>query len=129
MKKITVLVLTFLVCSVSSVWAGDGKECPIPTIKTSAELATIKALAGKWTGTAKHSNGTTEPTVVEYHLTSGGSAVEEKITPGTPHEMVTMYHDLGGKLAMTHYCMLGNQPQMVLSGNRSQGFQVRNVPK
>ena len=25
-----------------------------------------------------------------------------------------MYHDLGGKLSMTHYCMLGNQPQMVL---------------
>ena len=25
---------------------------------------------------------------------------------------VTMYHDQKGKLAMTHYCMLGNQPKM-----------------
>jgi hypothetical protein len=27
---------------------------------------------------------------------------------------VTVYHDFGGKLAMTHYCSLGNQPHMEL---------------
>ena len=34
--------------------------------------------------------------------------------PGTPVEMVSVYHDEGGKCVMTHYCMLGNQPRMKL---------------
>jgi hypothetical protein len=28
--------------------------------------------------------------------------------------MVSVYYDDGGELRMTHYCMLGNQPQMGL---------------
>ena len=28
--------------------------------------------------------------------------------------MITMYHDRGGELALTHYCMLHNQPSMIL---------------
>jgi hypothetical protein len=28
--------------------------------------------------------------------------------------MVTVYHDYAGKLVMTHYCSLGNQPHMEL---------------
>src|SRR3989304_768334 len=53
--------------------------------------------------------------------TDGGSAILETLFPGTPHEMVSVYYDDGGKLGMTHYCMLGNQPQMTLKkadGNR-----------
>ena len=66
MKKTAFLVMMLLVGSVSSVWAGgESKECPIPTIKNSAELDVVKALAGSWTGTSKHSNGNTEPAVVE----------------------------------------------------------------
>ncbi len=53
----------------------------------------------------------------EYRLVAGGSAIEERIFVGTPKEMVTMYHDKQGKLAMTHYCMLGNQPGMLLKSS------------
>ncbi len=28
--------------------------------------------------------------------------------------MLSVYHDLNGKLTMTHYCMLRNQPRMKL---------------
>ena len=28
-----------------------------------------------------------------------------------------MYHDRGGKLSMTHYCAMGNQPQMSLTSS------------
>jgi len=48
---------------------------------------------------------------------SGGSAVEERIFAGTPKEMVTMYHDKNGKLALTHYCMLANRPGMLLESS------------
>ena len=28
--------------------------------------------------------------------------------------MISVYHEKGGKLSMTHYCSIGNQPQMDL---------------
>ena len=43
---------------------------------------------------------------------SAGSAVQETLFPGTPHEMVTMYHLDGADLVLTHYGALGNQPKM-----------------
>src|SRR6185503_10273137 len=52
--------------------------------------------------------------VSQYRLISGGSVLEEKVFAGTPNEMTTMYYDKKGKLALTHYCMLGNRPGMVL---------------
>jgi hypothetical protein len=38
--------------------------------------------------------------------------VVETIDPGGAHEMVTVIHADGNALALTHYCMLGNQPHM-----------------
>ena len=52
--------------------------------------------------------------VSQYRLIAGGSVLEEKVFAGTPNEMTTMYYDKNGKLALTHYCMFGNRPGMVL---------------
>jgi hypothetical protein len=52
---------------------------------------------------------------LEYTVVSGGSAVMERTFAGTPMEMVTLYHDKGGKLALTHYCMLHNRPHLVMT--------------
>ena len=52
----------------------------------------------------------------EYRLTSGGTVIEEKLFANTPMEMVTLIHCDGDDLALTHYCMLGNQPRMKTSG-------------
>lgn len=81
--------------------------------QASKELERLKALAGKWTGTMKTEAGET-PFNAEYRVVSGGSVVEERLFTDTPKEMVTMYHDKGGKVALTHYCMLCNQPAMLL---------------
>ena len=43
--------------------------------------------------------------------------LEERCFAGTPNEMVTMYYDQKGKLAMTHYCVLGNRPGMKLKAS------------
>jgi hypothetical protein len=67
----------------------------------------FKALAGEWVSNVDGSDVT-----VTYKVTSGGSAVIETSGPGTPMEMVTMIHPDGSELVLTHYCMLGNQPQM-----------------
>lgn len=40
-----------------------------------------------------------------------------KCLAGTPNEMVTMYYDQDGKLAMKHYCVFGNRPGMLLKSS------------
>ena len=111
MKKLISSFMIFALCSVP-VLAMNEKECP-PTPPASADLERVKGLAGKWEGTTI-TNGKEEKAASEYKVTSGGSAVVETLFPGTPHEMVSVYHDKSGKLSMTHYCMLGNQPELEL---------------
>jgi hypothetical protein len=83
-----------------------------------SQFERIKSLAGDWSGPGA-SEMPGGPMEVRYRITSGGNTVEETIMPGTDHEMVTMYYLDGGKLALTHYCVLGNQPHMVASGEGS----------
>ena len=82
----------------------------------SAEFERMKSLIGTWKGKTDMGQGPMEFTV-EYRLISGGSAIQERIFAGTPKEMVTMYHDKQGRLALTHYCMLRNQPGMLLKSS------------
>jgi hypothetical protein len=94
--------------------SADDKEAPAPPPPRSpaaARLESLKALAGTWTGKA---GGGAEalPATVEYRVTANGTAVMETIFPGTPHEMVTVYHLDGDDLVLTHYCAAGNQPTM-----------------
>ena len=77
----------------------------------SKEFERIKVLVGTWEGTSSKDG---EKVTVKYETTAGGSVILETLFPGTPHEMVSVYYDNGGKIGMTHYCMLGNQPQMTL---------------
>ena len=101
-------VVAALILASKSLIAGE----PAKSYKGSADFERMKSLVGTWKGTTDMGQGPMEITV-EYRLVSGGSAIEERIFAGTPKEMVTMYHDQGGKLALTHYCMLANRPGMV----------------
>jgi hypothetical protein len=79
----------------------------------SAELEKMKTLVGTWKGQTDIGQGPVDMTV-QYRLLAGGTVLEERCFAGTPHEMVTMFYDKDGKLALTHYCVLGNRPGMVL---------------
>jgi hypothetical protein len=81
--------------------------------KMPAEFDKLKGLVGTWKGTADMMGKQTEVTNT-FELTSNGSALLEKVCAGSPHEMVSVYCSEGGKLIMTHYCSLGNQPKMSL---------------
>ena len=84
----------------------------------------LKQLAGEWVSmdeaspqAAEKKDGqkaekTDANPICSYRTVSAGSAVQETLFPGTPHEMVTMYYLDGPDLVMTHYCSLGNQPHM-----------------
>ena len=67
---------------------------------------------GKWVAHTKGEDGKDHDLVVQYKTVSSGSAVCETLFPGTPHEMITMYHLDGDNLIATHYCAMGNQPRM-----------------
>ena len=54
----------------------------------------------------------TDEVVSVIKVTAAGSAVQETLFPGEPHEMVSLYHLDGADLVMTHYCALGNQPRL-----------------
>jgi hypothetical protein len=76
-----------------------------------ANLAKVKKLIGTWV--AEDDKGKPTDTVVSvFKLTAAGSAVQETIFPGQPHEMVSVYHMDGKDIVMTHYCAMGNQPKL-----------------
>jgi hypothetical protein len=81
------------------------------TVSPQAGLERMKKLAGTWVEADKDGNPT-DKVVSVVKVTAGGSVVQETLFPGSPMEMVSMYHCDGPDLVMTHYCMLGNQPRM-----------------
>lgn len=82
----------------------------------SPEFERIKSLVGIWQGKTDIGQGPVDLTI-RYRLLAGGSVVEEKVFAGTPNEMTTMFFDQNGRLALTHYCMLGNRPGMLLKSS------------
>lgn len=78
---------------------------------------TLKSLAGTWTGKAISGDGPGSDAGVVFKVIAGGSAVHETMFPGTPHEMVNVYHLDGNDVVVTHYCAGGNQPRMKLASS------------
>lgn len=102
----------------------------LPADNSSAELNRIKALAGRWESTTSMFGKENEKVYTEYEVTAGGSAVLERIFPGTPNEMISVYYDDDkGRLAMTHYCIMRNRPTLKLkkSTDDSLIFDVAKV--
>ncbi len=91
-------------------YGGDWRGAPYSGSK---EFERMRQLVGVWESTSTMGKEG-QPVRVEYRLTAGGSAIVETLFPGTPEEMISVYHDNQGKLSMTHYCILQNQPNMRL---------------
>ena len=103
-----VVVSLFALCSISAF----AHEEPAPA-QMPKEFETMKSLVGTWEGMNKM-GPKEEMMTVTYEVTSGGTAIAEKMNPGTPHEMLTVYHKEGNTLGVTHFCAMGNAPQMHL---------------
>jgi hypothetical protein len=106
--KLTSLCTSILIAASALLHAGEPQAK-----KTSPEFERMKNLVGTWKGKTDIGQGPID-LVVSYRLIAAGSVVEERTFAGTPNEMVTMYYDKEGKLALTHYCMMGNRPAMTL---------------
>jgi hypothetical protein len=110
----SVCATLFLAASVSL-----HSEEPAKPKPGSPEFERMKTMVGTWTGKTDMGQGPTDITV-QYRLLAAGTVLEEKVFAGTPNEMTTMYYDQGGKLALTHYCMMGNRPGMLLKSADSK---------
>src|ERR1043165_5992507 len=100
-----------------SVWLAAAE--PEKTKQPSPQFERLKELVGTWKGTTDMGQGPTEMTA-QYRLLAGGSVLEERVFAGTPNEMITMFYDKDGKLALPHYCMMGNRPGMLLKSSDSK---------
>jgi hypothetical protein len=124
MKKLIVNVCAVVVLGTLGVGAGEpGKEAGIPKpAPSSAEFERLKSLVGTWQGKVDMGQGPVDMTA-KYRLLAGGTVLEERVFEGTPHEMITMFYDKNGKLALTHYCVMGNRPGMVLKSADAKSIQ------
>lgn len=126
MKQIFKILLAACVftMTLAPVARADDQHQPPPDT-SSAELNRIKELAGRWSSTTSMFGKPDEKVYTEFEVTSGGSAVLERIFPGTPHEMVSVYYDDDkGKLAMTHYCIMRNRPHLKLAKSDGDTFTL-----
>jgi hypothetical protein len=76
--------------------------------KSEAAFKQLSAVVGDWQGVQ---DGV--PIAVKYTLTANGSTLMEEDKPGKKSPMITMFTVDGERLIATHYCSVGNQPQMV----------------
>ena len=113
--KITSFCVTLLMAIAVCVKADEAPK-PKPA---SPEFEKMKSLVGTWKGKTDMGQGPIDLTV-QYRLLAGGTVLEERVFSGTPNEMITMYYETGGKVALTHYCVMGNRPGMLLKSSDSK---------
>lgn len=87
-----------------------------------AAFEKFKALAGEWIAAEDGEMSKKGELVARYAVTAAGTAVVETVFPGSPQEMVTVYHPDGTDLVLTHYCLEGNQPRMRARDARGSRF-------
>jgi len=108
-RKLGTLVAAIVL--IVPVWAHDHQDTKQPPAAKNAGMEILKQLVGEWIALDAKGQPTTQVVSV-FKVTAGGSAVHETIFPGTPHEMVSVYHLDGKDLVLTHYCAAKNQPRM-----------------
>jgi hypothetical protein len=130
MIKSRASLVAFLLASTLHAAGPKAPEAP-------AVFEQLKALAGSWRGSGgKEENAGG----IDYRVTANGSVVMETMFPGTPQETVSMYFLDRGRLRLTQYSPIGNQPEMIYDRKHStpgefvfqfdggRGFSMRDDP-
>jgi hypothetical protein len=108
MKNRRVLAISslFLVVTISGGVAGGAAANT--EVDPGTAFSRLKALVGDWD--VESSQGKAHS---RFELIAGGSVLLEHFIEPGGQEMLTAYHLDGSRLVLTHYCVAGNQPQMV----------------
>jgi hypothetical protein len=101
---------------------GAGLCSEPPGVPATAVFERLKALAGTWQG--RSTRGWTDRVTIQ--VIAAGSAVLFDSFDAHPNErMLTLVHPDGERLLLTHYCVAGNQPRLVLSQVEEDGRLLR----
>ena len=103
--KTQFFLITALIAGSVALPAADANSSQ--TTDAGTAFARLKTLVGQWE--ASTSSGKVH---LSYELVSGDTALMERLSSESMPSMVTVYYVDGGRLLLTHYCMLGNQPRM-----------------
>jgi hypothetical protein len=114
-KCLSILVLVFAFTIVVT-----AQNPAVHTTKSVATFAQLKSLVGEWEAVQ---DGV--PVRETYTLTANGSTLMAETRPGNEPAMITMFTVDGDHLIATHYCIAGNQPQMVarVADNLNKGVR------
>jgi len=123
-KHMPKVIIALVVCGLAATTMAFA-EGSAKTVTAQEAFALLKGLAGEWQGKAMDNDKGPE-IAVNYRITANGSVVLETLFPGSDHEMLTLYHLDNGKLVLTHYCAMGNQPRMELDPASSADRLVFN---
>ena len=88
----------------------------------------MKKLEGKWIGTLEITDGSSDPLILEYSVTSAGSALLEESNTGWV-EMLSIFNAHNEELLVTHYCGLQNKPVLPLKSFKDGLFQFETDVK
>jgi len=81
---------------------------PQDSSKSAAVFRQLKSLVGEWEAVQEG-----VPVKETYTLTANGSVLMSETKPADSEPMITMFTVDGDHLIATHYCVAGNQPQMI----------------
>jgi hypothetical protein len=105
-RRLLTISSLFLAATVSAGIAG--RAAANTEVDAGTAFSRLKALVGDWD--IESSRGKAHS---RFELIAGGSVLLEHFTEPGGQEMLTAYHMDGSRLVLTHYCLAGNQPQMV----------------
>ena len=107
MKNRRLLAISSLFLA-ATVAAGVARAAANTEVDAGTAFSRLKALVGDWDVETSHGKAHSR-----FELIAGGSVLLEHFTEPSGQEMLTAYHLDGSRLVLTHYCLAGNQPQMV----------------
>jgi hypothetical protein len=105
-RRLLAISSLFLAATVAAGVAGRARANS--EVDAGTAFSRLKALVGNWD--VESSRGKAHS---RFELIAGGSVLLEHFTEPSGQEMLTAYHLDGSRLVLTHYCLAGNQPQMV----------------
>jgi hypothetical protein len=112
MKQIRLALITCLLAGVAAASFADAGPGA-----AAQGMERLKTLVGTWEG--KGPEGM--PITVTFKLTGEDSTLMEHLSLG---DMITMYHQDGDQLMLTHYCAGNNQPRMRAAGLSADGKSI-----
>ncbi len=124
MIKQAILLTVIALTSCQSLKTKQAACADMPPYKGSAAFELMKTLVGEWSSESPMMGKMN----TEFRLIAGGSVIEERFAEDTPMEMLSVYHDVNGKLMMTHFCALRNQPRMALTKSTADSLTFDFVP-